>query len=191
MGFRTKQQIASNESLKLVLGLAKPILPMPCVSNCNMFPVLTRKKAKSSPCILQWMCVLGLRFGRPIEYSITTWLHPYLSNHLVLLVCEMFHAHGPVWFCYNILQRISGCPTHPSCPLKMLHILYACLMLGEFIAAYRSASARESVFLTPSRNVLFLFPSTRRKPGPMLWLRCSISCRTIEIFGGQVFWQAG
>ena len=165
MGFRTKQQIASNESLKLVLGLAKPTLPMPYVSNYNMFPVLTRKKAESSPCILQWMCVLGLRFGRPIEYRITTWLHPYLSNHLVLLVCEMFHAHGPVWFCYNILQRISGSDT-PSCPLKMQHISYSCLMLGEFIAACRSASARESVFLTPSHNVLFLLPLNSEETRP-------------------------
>lgn len=57
-------------------------------------------------------------------------------------------------------------PTRPSCPLKMLHISYACLMLGVFIAAYRSASARESVFLTPSRNVLFLFPLNSEETRP-------------------------
>lgn len=56
-------------------------------------------------------------------------------------------------------------PTRPSC-LKMQHISYACLMLGVFIAAYRSACARESVLLTASRNVLFLFPFNSEEAKP-------------------------
>lgn len=108
--------------------------------------------------------------GLPPQCCILTWsisilIYPATSDHFGLPSrCEMFQERSPLWFCCNILQRTSGFDT-PKLAAK--DAAYACLVLGVFIAAYRSVSAaRESVSVNPSRSVPLLFPLNSKETKP-------------------------
>lgn len=107
--------------------------------------------------------------------NVVSWLDPFLSLsiliYLIILVSPLVVrclTHGVLFdfvvICCNILQRTSGFDT-PKLAAK--DAAYACLVLGVFIAAYRSVSAaRESVSVNPSRSVPFLFPLNSKETKP-------------------------